>query len=122
MKTILISLLLVAAAVAGAADKAALAGKWQIHINIADHESDQSCTFVQNGNDLSGTCASTGGTSALTGKVDDKKITWTYKVNGSSGPVTLNYRGALNSATNMTGSVNVEEYGVEGEFTATQSN
>jgi len=119
MKTILISLLLV---VAGAADKAALAGKWQIHINIADHESDQSCTFVQNGNDLSGTCASTGGTSALTGKVDDKKITWTYKVNGSSGPVTLNYRGALNSATNMTGSVNVEEYGVEGEFTATQSN
>ena len=121
MKAKLALFFLAVAAVAPAADTAPLSGKWQIHNVISEHESDENCTFVQNGNDLTGTCTSNRGTGSISGKVDDRKVTWTYKSNtGANGPVTLQYTGTLNSATAMSGSVTVKEYGVEGEFTATQ--
>jgi hypothetical protein len=57
----------------------------------------------------------------ISGKVDEKKITWMYKSEYNGSPITVNYKGTLDSTTKITGTVNVEEYGAEGEFTATQS-
>jgi hypothetical protein len=120
MKTILVSFLLAASA---AAADAPFTGKWRIHLRISDREADETCTFVQNGADLAGTCTSERGTTNITGKIDNQKITWTYKSESqANGAITLNYRGALNATKDIAGFVKVEEFGVEGEFTATQSN
>jgi hypothetical protein len=57
----------------------------------------------------------------LTGKVDDKNVTWTYKSEYDGTPITVKYQGRLDSATKIVGTVIVAEYGAGGEFTATLS-
>jgi hypothetical protein len=123
MKKIFLSFLLACgpAVLSAVAENPTLSGTWQIHNNIAGNESDRACTFVQNGNDLSGTCPSDQGEVKLTGKVDEKKVTWSYKSEYQGSPITVKYEGNLQSATKITGTVNVAEYGADGEFTATLS-
>jgi len=110
---------LLAAIPAVAADE--VSGKWQIHQSIVGNEADLSCTFTQTGDDLAGTCDSPTGGVKVTGKVAEKKVTWTYQSEYNGSPLTMKYSGTLASATKMTGTVNVDPYGVEGEFTATSA-
>jgi hypothetical protein len=122
VKKMFLSIVLVCApALISAADDPSLSGNWQIHNNIAGNESDRACTFVQNGNDLTGTCPSDRGEVKLTGKVDEKKVSWTYKSEYEGSPITVKYDGRLESATKIVGTVNVAEYGADGDFTATLS-
>jgi hypothetical protein len=122
MRTLFLSALLASAAVASlAADNASVGGKWKIHNNIVGNESDVECTFTQNGNDLTGSCTSDQGTVKTTGKVDGMKVTWSYDSEYNGTPLTLNYSGTLGSAADkFSGTVSVEQFGVDGDFTATQ--
>ena len=108
--------ILFAATPAVAAD--ALSGKWQIHQSIVGNDSDLSCTFTQTGEDLAGTCDSPTGAVKITGKVSEKKVTWTVQTEYNGAPLTLKYAGTFASDTKMTGTVSVDPYAVEGEFTA----
>ena len=120
MKIPLASLLfLSASALAVAADP--FAGKWQIHSNIGGNESDQNCTFTLKDTDLTGSCSSEKGAVNITGKVDGKKVTWSYKSEYNGSPLTVSYEGKLDSDTKITGTVTVAEFSVDGQFTATQS-
>jgi hypothetical protein len=122
MNKIFLSFLLAYAHVAiSATDNPSLSGTWQIHNNIAGNESERACTFAQSGNELTGTCPSERGPVNLTGKVDEKKISWTYKSEYDGTPITVKYQGRLDSAKKIVGTVSVAEYGAEGEFTATLS-
>jgi len=122
MKPLLLSFLLASAAVlATAADNPSLSGKWQVQSSIAGNDNDQACTFTQKDTDLSGTCTSDNGTVNITGKVDDKKVTWSYKSEYNGTPLTVKYEGRLESATKIVGSVSVPEFSADGDFTATQS-
>ncbi len=121
MKTLLSFLLLSAATAALAADNPGITGKWQIHNDIAGNESEMACSLTQKDSDLTGSCTSEQGAVNITGKVDGKKVSWTYKSEYNGGPITLTYSGTVQSAEKITGSVNVEEYSAEGEFTATQT-
>ncbi|MGA8598536.1 MAG: hypothetical protein WB676_27780 [Bryobacteraceae bacterium] len=98
-----------------------LAGKWQIHSNIAGNESDLTCDLTQKDADLSGTCKSEQQTVTITGKVDGKKVTWSYKSEYNGSPLTVNYEGKLESDTKIVGTVTVPEFSVDGDFTATLS-
>ena len=122
MKILLLSFLLASAAVlAPAADNASLSGKWQVHTSAAGNESDSTCTFTQKADELTGSCTTDRGTVQINGKVDEKNVTWTYKSEYNGSPLTVTFKGKLDSPTKMTGAVRAEEFGVEGEFTATQS-
>ena len=120
MKAKLVLLLFAAVAFAPAAETNPFTGKWQIHLRVADREADRTCTFTQTGKELTGSCDTEAGDAIkLVGTVDDAKITW--KV---SGEYTLTYRGTLDKTgevASISGSVTVEEYGIEGEFLATQA-
>jgi len=117
MKTTLPAVLtiLIAAMTLSAADT--VSGAWQIHQNIVGNESDLACTFTQTGDDLAGACDGPNGNMKLTGKVSEKKVTWTIQFDYNGTPLTMKYSGVLASATEMTGSVSVDPYQVEGEFT-----
>jgi hypothetical protein len=52
--------------------------------------------------------------------VDDKNVTWTEKSESEGGPVTVVYKGTIESATKMTGKVTAVEFSIEGEFKATR--
>ena len=122
MKSILFSILFASSAfVLAAADAPSVTGQWQVHINIADNESDSTCNFTQKGNDFTGTCTGQNGQVNVTGKVDGKDVSWTYKSEYNGGPITLTYKGKLQPTGKMGGSVSVEEYGADGDFTATKS-
>lgn len=120
MKTLILACSLAAAAVsAPAAGQPSLTGKWLLHLSVVGNENDATCQFSQNGNELSGSCAAEQGTTQLAGKIDDKKVSWSYKIDYNGQPLTLKYAGTLAAPEKITGSVTVEEFGVEGEFTAT---
>ena len=113
-------LLAVAAFSASAADDASLTGKWKIQRSAAGNESQQDCTFTQKDRDLTGTCEDDRGTVKISGKVDGKKVSWTYKGESPGGQVTVVYTGAVESAAKISGSVEALEYSITGEFTATR--
>lgn len=123
MKSVLASLLLlVATAVHAEAPKAvSVEGKWNLHSVTMGQEADQKFTFVQKESELTGTCEGASGKSPVTGKVEGGKITWTCKVDYQGNPITLTYEGKLDGDAKLSGTLSVQEFGVEGEFTATQA-
>jgi len=112
---------LLAAASANAADDGSLTGKWQIQRSAGGNDSRQDCTFTQKEKELTGTCQDDRGTVKISGKVDGKKVTWTYKGESPGGPVTVVYTGAVEGADKISGSVEAVEFSITGEFTATRS-
>jgi autotransporter translocation and assembly factor TamB len=122
MNKIAISVLLASAfAFAQAQDnRSSLTGKWKIHSSIAGNDSDLACTFTQTSGDLAGTCVSEQGGMKVTGKLDGKKVSWSYQTEYNGSPLTVKYEGALETGK-ITGNVTVDPFGVSGDFTATQS-
>jgi hypothetical protein len=98
-----------------------VSGTWQIHQNISGNESDLACTFTPTGDDLAGTCVAGDRTMKFTGKVSEKKVNFTVQTEYNGSPLSMAYSGTLTSSTKMTGTVIVEPYKVEGEFTATSA-
>jgi hypothetical protein len=123
MKKLMLPVLMAfASAVTLAADDAPLSGKWQVHSSIAGNDNDQSCSFTQKDNDLTGSCtANEKGTVNITGKVDGKKVTWSYKSDYNGDPLTVQFEGTVDSGGQIKGSVTVPEFSVGGDFTATQA-
>lgn len=120
MKSLVLAVVLASSSVlALAADSATVTGKWTIHANIAGNESDTLCTLTQKEADLTGTCKSDAGEGKVTGKVDGAKVTWTYESEYNGSPLTVKYVGTFDSAANkIAGTVSVEQFGVDGDFTA----
>jgi hypothetical protein len=123
MKSLVFSFLLavVAAWVAVGADAPSLGGKWDVYTSIGGNDSNMQCTFDQKDAVVSGSCVTEKGSVDITGKVEGGKITWSYKSDYQGMPLTVQYAGAMTSATRIKGTVDVPEFGVSGEFTANQS-
>ena len=116
----LAALLLLGSAIAFAqsSGNAGLSGKWKLHQSIAGNESDSECTFTQKDNDLTGTCSAGESTSKIVGKVDGKKVSWSYSSEYNGQQLTVKYTGTLD-ASKITGEINVDPFGATGDFTAT---
>jgi hypothetical protein len=102
-----------------AANGESISGKWQVHTVAQGNERHYTCTINQEAQALSGTCNTGERTVQLAGKVDGKKVTWTYKSEYNGSPLTVVFKGAIESPTKMAGTVLAEEFNVEGDFTAT---
>jgi hypothetical protein len=117
MKKIIAPLFLVVSASAFAAP--AIDGQWKVHNNIAGNESDQVCTLALKDGDVSGTCKTEQGDAAVKGKLEDKKLTWQYQSDYNGTPLTLIYTATLDDSGKIAGTVEVQPFGVTGDFTAT---
>jgi beta-glucanase (GH16 family) len=96
-----------------------LSGKWRVHVNIAGNESDADCTFIQQDNNLSGSCTDTLRPAKIHGKVNGNAITWSLESEYNGSPLTTKYNGMLDSAK-IIGTASVEQFGVSGDFAATR--
>ena len=119
MKELLILILASLAPLAFGATTPNLAGQWKVHNSIAGNESDQDCTFAQTENKLSGSCKSEDREVQVTGSVEGKNVTWKYDTEYNGTAITLTYTASIEDAGKIAGSVEVEPYGVSGDFTAT---
>lgn len=118
MKKLFVSTALLFASSAFAAGGPGLSGQWSVHNRIAGNESDQECKFVQTDDKLTGTCKSNDKEVQITGSLDGRKITWTYESDYNGSPLTLTYTATLGDSEKIAGSVEVEPFGVKGDFTA----
>src|SRR5579863_1489753 len=98
MRSIVLSLLLLAGpSLAPAADRASLAGQWKIHSSIGGYDSDFDCTFTQDNQDFGGTCTSSESTVTVTGKLEEKKVTFQYKTTYEGQELTVVHSGTVES-------------------------
>ena len=120
MKKLLAASTLVYAASAFAASAPNLTGQWTVHNSIAGNESDQPCKFVLTGNKLTGSCKSREDKDLeVTGALDGNKLTFKYESDYNGAPLTLTYTATLDDSGKIAGSVEVQPFGVTGDFTAT---
>ena len=110
-----------ASALAGGAPE--MGGKWKVHNSIAGNESDQDCSFTQDGKELGGTCKSDSDKDRVkvTGSLDGNKVTWKYDSDYNGTKLTLIYTATVDDAAKFSGAVEVQPFGVTGEFTATRA-
>ena len=121
MKTLVASTALLLASSAFAAGAPSLTGQWTVHQNIANNESDQECKFVQTDDKLTGSCKSNDKDVPITGSIDGTKLTWKYDSDYNGTPLTLTYTATLDDSGKIAGSVEVQPFGVTGDFTASPS-
>jgi opacity protein-like surface antigen len=118
MKALFVSAALLASS-AFAAAAPSLTGQWTIHNSVAGNESDQVCKFVQTDNKITGTCKGADNDVPVNGTVDGNKATWKYDMDYNGTPLTLTYTATLDDSGKVAGSVEVQPFGVSGDFTAT---
>ncbi len=119
MKALFASAALLFATTAFAAP-ASLTGDWSVHNNIAGNESDQPCKLVQTDNKISGTCKTAdGGEAQVSGSIDGNKATWKFDMDYNGTALTLTYTATLDDSGRVAGGVEVQPFGVSGDFTAT---
>ena len=119
-KLVSASLLLLATAAFGAGTPK-VAGQWKVHNSIAGNESDQDCTFAVADNKVTGNCKAEDRNMQVNGSIDGNKITWRLETEYNGSPLTMTYTATLDAADKIAGAVEVQPYGVTGEFTATLS-
>jgi hypothetical protein len=118
MKTIHAASALLFASSAFAAAAPSLTGQWTVHNSIAGNESDQNCKFVVTDNKITGTCSSQDKDVQVTGSLDGNKVTWKYDSEYNGSALTLVYTATLDDSGKIAGTVEVQPYGVTGDFTA----
>ena len=96
-----------------------MTGKWSVHRSVSGNEGDSTCSFEQKDKALTGNCKSSDKEISVTGTVDRSQVTWKYDVDYSGTSVTLIYTGTLDDSGKITGTIDVQPYGVSGDFTAT---
>ncbi len=120
MKKLIASSTLFLACSAFAAGAPSMTGDWSIHNSIAGNENDRLCTFVQKDNAITGSCKSDEGKDlAVTGTMDGNKVTWKFDSEYNGTPLTLIYTATLDDSGKIAGSVEVQPFGVTGDFAAT---
>src|ERR1700676_5011114 len=96
-----------------------LTGHWAIHNNIAGNENDQECELVVTDNKITGSCKSQDKNLPVTGVVDGNKVTWQYQSDYNGSPITLIYAATVDDSKKIAGTVEVQPFGITGDFTAT---
>jgi hypothetical protein len=103
--------------------QATFEGHWKVHTSIAGSEYDKDCVFTQKEAELTGTCQADQGPASITGSLNDKekKVNWQFKTEYNGNQLTVIYAGTLDG-NKSAGTVNIPEMGLDGDYTATQSN
>ena len=95
-----------------------LTGNWKISLNVSGNTYPMVCTLQHDGEKLSGSCkGGDASDNALTGQVQGQKITFKHQTPYNGDKITLSYTGTVSSATEIKGAVDVQPFGVQGDFT-----
>jgi len=96
---------------------ASVSGVWDLEMRWpGDRQSTGACTFEQDGRTLTGTC---GGSDkfAITGEVDDRRLTWQFDVEQNGNKGRMMFSGELDEAgTTIKGTCRIQG-GLDGTFT-----
>ena len=98
-----------------------ITGMWIVHQSIAGNDADCECNLIQTDSTLAGTCKSQDGKDLpIKGSVDGSKVKWQFDSEYNGSPLTIRFTGTVDDSGKMSGSVDVDPFGVSGDFTASQ--
>lgn len=122
MKNIIVTLFSLICVSAALAADVNMTGVWKVDSDTVGNVSSTLIPFKQEGTKLTGTMKSPEGQEmAITGKVEGKKVTWSYDTEWQGNPLTIVHVGTLDdTGTSITGASEVQPMGVEGSFVATK--
>jgi len=122
MKNIIVTLFSLICVSAALAADVNITGVWKVDSDTVGNVSTALIPFKQEGTKLTGTMKSPEDKEqTITGKVEGKKITWSYAAEWQGNPLTITYVGTLDdTGTSMKGTSEVLPMGVEGSFVATK--
>ncbi len=105
-----------------AAIAADVSGSWHVTGSIGDNSIDTTCTLTQKDNALTGTCVRKDEKKSenATGSVKDQTIEWHYNSEYNGDPITITYSGTLAKDGTISGTIVVDPYNAQGDFTATK--
>jgi hypothetical protein len=105
-----------------AAYAADVSGSWHVTGSVSDNPIDTTCPLTQKDNALTGTWVrkQDGKSVDATGSVKDQTIEWHYKSEYNGDPITVTYSGTLGKDGTISGTILVDPYNAQGNFTATK--
>jgi hypothetical protein len=106
---------------AKAAAPAAFTGTWKVAGNVQGIPVMITCAMVQTELKVTGACVDDQNKShPMTGLVKDQAISWNYASEYEGTPIVITWTGTLDATgAKMTGTIAVDPFGVDGDFTAT---
>ncbi len=122
MKNIIVTLFSLICVSAALAADVNITGVWKVDSETAGNNSSSLIPFKQDGAKLTATMKSPEGKElAVTGKVDGKKITWTFVSEWEGNALTVTYVGTLDdNGASIKGTSDVQPMGIDGTFIATK--
>lgn len=102
---------------AGQATKIDVTGTWAFDVQTDAGAGNPTITFKQEGEKLTGHYTGTFGEAELSGTVKGSDITFSFTADFSGTPLTSTYKGTVENATSMKGTLEISQVG-SGTFTA----
>ena len=111
MKRLITAAMFCTMACAAHAQDKTITGKWTVTVSVGGNGGEFVCDVKQEGKDLKGSCDTLG---ELKGSVTGNTYTWTT----TGGQAALTFTGMLKDGK-LAGTVDVPEYGMQGDFQGT---
>jgi hypothetical protein len=113
------TLILALATLSFAGQSNPVAGTWKVKGDVMGYPVEQTCIVTQEGTKLTGSCKSAEADKpvAITGEVNEKKVTWKHSGDYQGQELTITYAGTLGEAE-LNGTIEVQLLGVSGTFIA----
>ncbi|QHN03057.1 hypothetical protein FTO74_06490 [Granulicella sp. WH15] len=100
----------------------AVPGTWTISGDVQGYPINETCTFTQIGDKVTGSCVDSDSKKRdTTVTIDGQKIIFVHDGEYESKPLTLTYTGTWNDKGELSGDIDVKPLGYSGTFTAKQT-
>ncbi len=93
-------------------------GSWTISGDVQGYPINETCTFTQAKDKITGSCIADGKTYDTTVTVTDKKVVFVHASEYEGQALTLTYTGTYNDKGELAGDIDVSPLGYAGTFTA----
>ncbi len=100
-----------------AAAPADISGTWTTQTEVQGIAVNETCVIAETADGiLSGTCDTSGGVFKITGKVTDKRVTFTHPAFYQAQDMTVSFFGTLDEPTSISGSIDMQPINAGGSF------
>jgi hypothetical protein len=93
-------------------------GSWTISGDVEGYPVNETCTFIQAKDKITGSCVADGKTYDTTVTISDKKVIFVHASEYEGQPLTLTYTGTYNDKGELSGDIDVQPLNYAGTFTA----
>jgi hypothetical protein len=96
-------------------------GTWTISGDVQGYPINETCTFTQTNDKITGSCVTDGTTYDTTVTINDKKVIFAHAGDYQGQALTLTFTGTYNDKGDLAGDIDVQPLNYSGTYTATKT-